>query len=196
VSSVGGVAAGTIANGATAANAATNINTAGEIVKRDASGNFSAGTITAALSGNATSANFSTTSGTATNANNTAITDDPATAAATYPTFVTGTSGNNAQRVSSGKLTFVPATGLLTSTNMSAGQFTSTVGNGTAPFVVGSNSPVIGLNIGGNAGTATLLQNSRSIYGATFNGSADLAGPILAGQFGGTGVCKSNRNEP
>ena len=36
--------------------AATNANTASAIVKRDASGNFSAGTITAALSGNATTA--------------------------------------------------------------------------------------------------------------------------------------------
>lgn len=36
--------------------AATNLNTASAIVKRDSSGNFSAGTITAALSGNATSA--------------------------------------------------------------------------------------------------------------------------------------------
>ena len=35
---------------------ATNSNTANTIVKRDASGNFSAGTITAALSGNATTA--------------------------------------------------------------------------------------------------------------------------------------------
>jgi hypothetical protein len=40
----------------TAANAATNANTASTIVKRDASGNFSAGTVTAALSGNATTA--------------------------------------------------------------------------------------------------------------------------------------------
>jgi hypothetical protein len=192
VSAVGGVPAATIANGALAANAATNINTAGEIVRRDASGNFSAGTVTAALNGNATSANFANTSGTATNANNTAITDDLATAATTYPTFVTATSGNNAQRVSSSRLTFVPATGLLTSTNMSASQFTSTVANGTAPFVVNSNTPVVGLNIGGNAGTATLLQTSRSIYGATFNGSADLAGPVI-GQFGGTGTNNGTR---
>ena len=40
----------------TAANDATNANTASKIVKRDGSGNFSAGTITASLSGNATTA--------------------------------------------------------------------------------------------------------------------------------------------
>jgi hypothetical protein len=39
-----------------AANAATNANTASAIVKRDGSGNFSAGTITAALTGNASTA--------------------------------------------------------------------------------------------------------------------------------------------
>ena len=39
-----------------AANAATNANTASAIVKRDGSGNFSAGTITATLSGNASTA--------------------------------------------------------------------------------------------------------------------------------------------
>jgi hypothetical protein len=39
-----------------AANAATNANTASTIVKRDGSGNFTAGTITAALSGNASTA--------------------------------------------------------------------------------------------------------------------------------------------
>jgi hypothetical protein len=43
-----------------AANSATNANTASTIVKRDASGNFSAGTITGALNGNATTATNAT----------------------------------------------------------------------------------------------------------------------------------------
>ncbi|MEQ1854097.1 MAG: SUMF1/EgtB/PvdO family nonheme iron enzyme, partial [Chthoniobacteraceae bacterium] len=51
VASVGGVSAGNVAGGATLANAATNLNTASAIVRRDASGNFSAGTITATFSG-------------------------------------------------------------------------------------------------------------------------------------------------
>ena len=42
-------------------NNATNANTASRIVKRDGSGNFSAGTITANLNGNATSATTATT---------------------------------------------------------------------------------------------------------------------------------------
>ena len=48
VSSVGGQTAANVASGASAANAATSANTANTIVKRDASGNFSAGTVTAA----------------------------------------------------------------------------------------------------------------------------------------------------
>jgi len=52
VSTVGGVTAANVAGGATAANAATSANTANTIVQRDASGNFSAGTITATLAGN------------------------------------------------------------------------------------------------------------------------------------------------
>ena len=52
-------------------NAATASNTASTLVKRDASGNFTAGTITAALTGNAStatqadSATYATTAGTA-----------------------------------------------------------------------------------------------------------------------------------
>jgi len=54
VAAVGGVTASNVASGATAANAATDANTPSTIVKRDASGDFSAGTITADLIGNVT----------------------------------------------------------------------------------------------------------------------------------------------
>jgi formylglycine-generating enzyme required for sulfatase activity len=56
VGSVGGQSAANVASGAQAVNAATTANTPSTLVKRDASGNFSAGTITASLAGNATSA--------------------------------------------------------------------------------------------------------------------------------------------
>ena len=56
VSSVGGQTAAAVASGAVAANAATSVNTANTIVKRDGSGNFSAGAITAgSVSGNGAS---------------------------------------------------------------------------------------------------------------------------------------------
>ena len=59
VATVGGLAANSVASGAIAANAATSLNTASKIVRRDANGDFAAGTITAntfvgALTGNAT----------------------------------------------------------------------------------------------------------------------------------------------
>lgn len=53
VNSVGGSSAANIHSAELAANAATSSNTASTIVKRDASGNFSAGTITANLTGTA-----------------------------------------------------------------------------------------------------------------------------------------------
>jgi hypothetical protein len=53
VSSVGGSSASAVNSATIAANAATNANTASTIVKRDASGDFSAGTITASLTGHA-----------------------------------------------------------------------------------------------------------------------------------------------
>ncbi|MFM6927342.1 MAG: cell wall anchor protein, partial [Bdellovibrio sp.] len=56
VNSVGGSTAANVHSAELAANAATNLNTASTIVKRDASGNFTAGTITANLTG-AASAN-------------------------------------------------------------------------------------------------------------------------------------------
>lgn len=56
VDQVGGVTAGNIASGANAANAASVTNVAETIVKRDAIGDFTGGTITANLSGNASTA--------------------------------------------------------------------------------------------------------------------------------------------
>jgi hypothetical protein len=48
VATVGGVTAANVASGASAANAATSVNTPNTIVQRDSSGNFTAGTVTAA----------------------------------------------------------------------------------------------------------------------------------------------------
>jgi hypothetical protein len=53
----------------------------------------------------------------ATNSTNSNITDDTTTNSTHYPNFVSGTSGNQAEKVSSTKLTFNPSTGLLTSTD-------------------------------------------------------------------------------
>lgn len=60
VVSVGGSTASAIHSAELLANAATNLSTPNAIVKRDSLGNFSAGTITASLNGNSTSANSAT----------------------------------------------------------------------------------------------------------------------------------------
>lgn len=95
--------AGKVSNSATTA---TSANTSNAIVSRDASGNFSAGIITANLSGNATTAT------TATNATNTAITAN-STNATNYLTFVSATTGNLPQLVNS-SITCNPSTGQIT----------------------------------------------------------------------------------
>lgn len=66
-------------------------------------------TFSGALSGNAT---------TATSATNVGITDDTTTNATMYPTWVTATTGNLPEKVSSTKLTFNPSTGTLAATTV------------------------------------------------------------------------------
>jgi hypothetical protein len=91
VSSVGGQSAATVAGGAAAANSATNANTADTIVKRDASGNFSAGTITANLDGNATTATTATTAaGISASAGNSVVTAINASSSSVNTSHVTG----------------------------------------------------------------------------------------------------------
>ena len=97
-------ATGKVSNSATTA---TDANTINAIVARDGSGNFSAGTITATLSGNASTAT------TATIANNVAITDDTSDNSTHYVHFGDATSGYNNVQVSSSKLTFNPSSGTL-----------------------------------------------------------------------------------
>ena len=69
VNSIGGVSSSTIGTINTTITAATNNNTVSTIVKRDASGNFSAGTITANITGNVTG-NLTGNASTATTAGN------------------------------------------------------------------------------------------------------------------------------
>src|SRR5271166_5886487 len=72
VAFVGGQSASSVASGVIAANAATSANTPNTIVKRDGSGNFSAGTITALLTGNVTG-NVSGTAGNITASSNSTL---------------------------------------------------------------------------------------------------------------------------
>ncbi len=87
VNSVGGSTAAHIHSAELLANAATSANTASTIVKRDASGNFTAGTITASLTGNA--------SGSAASFTGALVGDVTGTQGATVVSIVGGSSAAN-----------------------------------------------------------------------------------------------------
>jgi hypothetical protein len=121
---------------------ATDANTASKVVARNASGNFSAGTITATLSGNAstaTSASFATTTN---NANLVNITTQNTTPVAYNVTFTGGTSGYNNLNVDATTLTYNPSTTTLTTGTVVA-------------------------NLTGNASTATTATTAGTATNAT-----------------------------
>jgi hypothetical protein len=180
---------------------AATANTASKIVARDASGNFSAGTITAALSGNASTA---TTLQTARNIGgvsfngsadinlpgvNTTGNQNTSGNASTATTLQTARTINGTSFNGSANIT-VPAN-IATSATASAFKVpfanttASTTGNyallqdSTATFTYNpsTNTLVAGTFSGalsGNATTATTLQTARTINGTSFNGSANI----------------------
>lgn len=87
-----------VINGLPTGTGVATANTASTLVARDASGNFSAGTITA-----------TTFAGTATNTVNSGITDDTTTNATMFPVWVTTASGNRPLRVTSTTLSWNPS---------------------------------------------------------------------------------------
>jgi hypothetical protein len=135
-----------------AATTATNLNTASAIVARDGSGNFSAGTITAALNGNASTAT------TAANVNNGTLTlAVSGTGLSGSATFTANQSGNSTFTVASN------ATNLNTVSTIVARDASGNFSAGTVTAA-----------LSGNATTATTLQTARNIGGVSFNGSADI----------------------
>jgi hypothetical protein len=152
---------GTSYNGSgavTLATNATNANTASTLVARDASGNFSAGTITAALSGNATTATSATTAGSA--------------------NALSGINSNISAAVQTGTISSVIAQ----DTNASLYRYTA---QAVATFISGQSMNISGssTSCSGNAATATALQTARTINGTSFNGTANIT--ITAAANGG-----------
>ena len=138
--------------------------TANTAVLRDGSGNFAAGTVTAALTGNASTA---TALATARNINGVSFNgtaDITVTAAAGTLSGATLAAG-----VTASSLTSVGTLGSLTVTNPITGSVTGSSGSTT-----------------GNAATATTLQTARNINGVSFNGSADITVTAAAGTLSGS----------
>jgi hypothetical protein len=67
---------------------------------------------------------------------------------------------------------------------LATGILKSTTTTGALSIAVAADFPTLNQNTTGSAATLT---TARSIYGSSFNGSADIAGPIT-GTYGGTGV--------
>ena len=137
---------------------ATSANNANTIVYRDSSRNFSAGTITANLSGRATVA---TNADTATISNTVNISASN-TVSADYYMYFGGASGGQTLR-SDNTLRYRPNTNTLSATNISATTITASTVNAN-----------INGSISGNADTATRLLNTRTINGVGFNGTANI----------------------
>lgn len=156
VSLVGGQSASNVAAATVLANAATNLNTVSAIVKRDASGNFSAGTITANLTGNVTGnvTGNATTATTATNFSGSLSGNVTGTQSATVVSSVGGQSSAN---VAAATFLANAATNLNTASTIvkrdASGNFSA--GTITATFS-GNGSGITGLNINASNITGTL----------------------------------------
>ena len=177
-SSVGSTFDGTTAT--TIAVDAASAATASKVVVRDPSGNFSAATITASLTGTASNAAQST------------IANDVATNASKFLVWSDANSGSNPLKVSSTVLYFNPSTGLLTATSFTgtgAGTFTT----GTGAITLNGNiTTASGVTIGqvGNGtfstGTGNISLNGNVITNVTQTGTTT---------FGtGTGAVSLNGN--
>ena len=126
----------------------------------------------------------------ATNAANTAITDDAATVSAVYPTWVTANTGNLPQKVTSTKLSFIPSTGVLTSTGF-AGALNGSVGAttpSTGDFTTLNSSG--NTRLGGLSGNQSLQVNNvaSAVNYAQIVGAVTTVGPTYSAQGTDTNI--------
>lgn len=164
---LGSYLTGTSYNGSAAVTAAvdaTSLNTASKVVARDAAGNFAAGTITAALSGNATSA---------TNLAGGAVGSIPYQSGAGATALLAGNTTTTPQFLTStGTGTAAQAPTLTGSTGsgsvvLATSPTLVTPNLGTPSTLVGTNitGTAAGLSIGGNAATATSATTATNLAG-------------------------------
>ena len=149
------------------------------------------------------------TATTATNATNTGITNDTATAVAVYPTFVTGSSGNLPQKVTSTKLSFIPSTGILTATGfsgsgagltgISASNITTGVlpvdNGGTGVSTIADIQTMLGLAGDNVAIGATAGVINQGTYGVAIGGGSGNDNQGIAAVAVGTSAGAANQGE-
>lgn len=115
----------------------------------------------------------------ATNAVNTGITEDTATATAVYPTWVTANTGNLPQKTTSTKLSFVPSTGVLTSTSFSGAH----TGDGSGLTTLNASNLSSGTVATGRiSGSYTGITGVGTLTAGTWNATT------IGVAYGGTGV--------
>jgi len=170
---------GTITTTGTLAVDATPINTAGKVVARDGSGNFSAGTITANLTGTASSATTATTATVATGVTVTTTSGSNAFVIPFAASTVATTGNYSLLQDSTAAFTYNPSSNVLTVGNVYANIVGNVLGN-----VSGSSGSCTG-----NAASAT---NAVSAITATALSTASGSAPSYSARawvnFNGTGT--------
>lgn len=170
---------------------AVSANTASTIVKRDGSGNFSAGTITAALIGAVTgnvTGNLTGNASSATAATNSAngSTISVSTNASYYPLFVASSSNSNQPFNLNSGFSFNPSTKALTDMIEYIGGATTSTGSLNVRTV--GDGVTQGFNLESNDGTHVLSwvqRNAGDFY--LWNGAAVMLSATTNGAFFGTG---------
>jgi len=173
--------------------AATNVNTVSTIVKRDASGNFSAGTITAALSGNATTATTwqtARTIGVSGDANGTVSIDGSANANIPLTlgnSGVTAGSYGSATNIptfsvdSKGRITAAANVALSTTFNFAGNTGTGSTSTGGTVTIVGTNGGGITTTFTDATDTFGVAVDSTVIRttGGTISGDLAITGNLV-----------------
>ena len=169
---------GKVLNSATTA---TNFNTTNAIVARDASGNFSAGTITATLSGNATSAT------TATNlSNGTAGSIPYQTAAGSTSMSLGSVTNGQVLTLQSGVPTWATPSSSGTVTNVSALTLGTAGTDINSTVATSTSTPVITLNIPDASSTARgVINTGAQIFAGVKTHTSSLTGSLGADITGG-----------
>jgi hypothetical protein len=194
---LGGYLTGTSYNGSAAVTAAvdaTSVNTASKVVARDASGNFAAGTITATLSGAATSAT------TATNIAGGGANQIPYNTAAATTSYITApVSGSTFLSWSGSAFAWsaISTPNSVTFNNGGAGDVSGTTFNGSAARTISYNtvgaSPLAGstsLTTTGTVTTGTWSGLFGAVSGANLTSltAGNLSGTIPSGVLGNSTV--------
>ena len=140
------------------------------------------------------------TVGSATNATNTAITNNTSSSATWYPTIVSATTGNLPQTTSSTKLSFVPSTGVLsiTGANLSGLTASSAVATDASKNLVSVTNTGTGNNVLATSPTITTPTVSGNLTftgtnpGVIFNNSNGLTNSTLNDYEAGTWTPTAN----